>query len=126
MPLFLYQHPNTQEIKEIVQSVHDLHEYYEDGVKWNRVFTVPQVGIDSKINPYDSKAFVEKTGKMKGTLGEIMDASRELSEKRGGENDPLKKKYYQDWSGKRKGRDHPDIKKKKLKENLSKRGISLE
>jgi hypothetical protein len=63
MPLYIYQNPKTQEVKEIVQSVHDKHEYSEGGVKWNRVFTVPQVGIDSKLDANSTeKDFVDTTG----------------------------------------------------------------
>lgn len=123
MPIYLYQNPETEEIKEIIQSVHDKHEYFENGVKWNRIFTVPQTSFDTKFNPYDSRGFVEKTGKMKGTLGNIIDASKELSEKRGGDSDPIKKKYYEDWSKKRGGRTHPDIRKKILENNFKKLGL---
>ena len=33
-------------------------------------------------DPFDSKAFVDKTGANKGTMGEMMDRSQEMSEKR--------------------------------------------
>lgn len=111
MPLYLYQNPKTGKIKEIVQSVHDIHEYSEAGIKWNRVFTTPEVNTQDKLNAESSsKQFAELTGKQKGTMGDLWDRSQELSEKRkklyGGE-DPVKKEYYKDWSKKRKGKVHP-------------------
>lgn len=110
MPLYIYQNPKTQEVKEIVQSVHDKHEYSENGIKWNRVFTVPQVGIDSKLDASSTeKDFVEKTKNKKGKVGDLWDRSRELSEKREKlyGKDPVKEKYFKDWSSKRKGKKHP-------------------
>lgn len=110
MPIYLYEHPRTKEIKEIVQSVHDKHEYIESGIKWNRVFTIPQVGIDSKLDSYSTeKDFVEKTKNKKDSVGDLWDRSRELSEKRKKiyGKDPVKEKYFKDWSKKRKGKKHP-------------------
>jgi hypothetical protein len=44
---------------------------------------------------------MDKTNKA-GTFGEMMDLSKELSEKRGGsKNDPIKKDYVKDWKTKR-------------------------
>ena len=44
---------------------------------------------------------MDKTNKA-GTFGEMMDLSKELSEKRGGtQNDPIKKGYVKDWKQKR-------------------------
>jgi len=111
MPIYLYQNPKTKEIKEIAQSIHDKHEYTEDNIKWNRIFTVPEVNTQDKLTAESSaKKFSEITGKQKGTIGDLWDRSKELSEKRkklyGGE-DPVKKKYYSEWSKKRKGKVHP-------------------
>ena len=111
MPIYIYQNPKTKEIKEIIQSVHDAHEYFENGTKWNRVFTAPEVNTNDKLHAEStSQQFSELTGKQKGTMGDLWDRSQELSEKRkklyGGE-DPVKKKYYDNWSKKRKGKVHP-------------------
>jgi hypothetical protein len=44
---------------------------------------------------------MEKTNKA-GTFGEMMDLSKELSDKRGGgKNDPVKKEYTKNWKQKR-------------------------
>lgn len=112
MPIYLFQNPETKEVKEIVQSINDKHEYFENGIKFQRIFTVPQAAFDTRIDPHDSKAFVEKTGKQKGKLGDIFDQSREASEKRKknhGGKDPVKNKYWDDWSKKRKGKVHPNM-----------------
>lgn len=110
MPIYIYQNPNTKEVKEIIQSVHDSHEYYENGIKWDRVFTVPQVNIDTILDASSSeKDFVEKTKNKKDNIGALWDRSRDLSEKRKKiyGKDPVKDKYFKDWSSKRKGKKHP-------------------
>jgi hypothetical protein len=110
MPIYLYQNPKTREIKEIIQSVHDLHEYYEDNIKWNRVFTVPEVNTQDKLSvDSNAKDFDRITGKKKGSIGDLWDQSKELSEKRKKiyGKDPVKEKYFKDWSKKRKGKLHP-------------------
>lgn len=96
MPIYLYEHPKTKEVKEIVQSVNDTHTYQENGVIWNRVFTVPNASIDTQINPESTNDWIEKTRNKRGTLGEMWDKSAELSEKRAklhGGKDPVKEKY---------------------------------
>ena len=111
MPIYIYQNPKNNEIKEVVQSVHDEHEYYENKIKWNRIFTAPEVNAFDKLNAEStSKQFADLTGKQKGTMGDLWDRSKELSEKRKkiyGGQDPVKNKYYKDWSKKRKGKVHP-------------------
>lgn len=111
MPIYIYQNPKTEEIKEVVQSIHDKHEYSENGTKWIRIFTPPELNTHDKLGAESSsQKFAELTGKQKGTIGDLWDRSKELSEKRkklyGGE-DPVKKNYYADWSKKRKGKVHP-------------------
>jgi hypothetical protein len=92
----------------------DKHEYFgENGDEnsWKRVFTVPNASIDSQVDPFSSKDFVNKTNNKKGTYGDLLDRSKEMSEKRAqiaGGVDPVKEKYYQDYSKARKGAKHPD------------------
>jgi len=113
MPQYIYQHPKTKKVIEITQSIHDKHEYIDsDGVKWNRIFTVPQMGVDTKMDAStDSRGFAEKTKNKKGCLGDLFDQSKELSEarKKMYGKDPVKKKYWDDWSKKRKGKKHPEM-----------------
>jgi hypothetical protein len=102
MPYYLFSNPETEEIREIFFHMNDEKVYIDDnGLKWNREFVVPQASIDTNIDPYSKRAFMDKTNKA-GTFGEMMDLSKELSERRGGaKNDPVKKEYTKDWKTKR-------------------------
>jgi hypothetical protein len=53
--------------------------------------------------------FAEYTKNHRGTIGDLWDRSAELSEKRSKiyGKDPVKDKYFKDWSKKRKGKKHP-------------------
>lgn len=100
-----------------------------DGRKWRRIPTIPYGASDTQaLDPFDNKAFVEKTGRMKGTWGDMERLSGELSEKRaklaGGE-DPILNRY-EDQKQKTTGLESFRRKKKKAKENLAKKGIILE
>lgn len=116
MPYYRYSHPKTNEIKDIFQSMNDLHEYVDEkGIKWNRIFTAPELNTQDKLSAESSaKDFSRVVADQKGTMGDLWDRSAELSEKRKklyGE-DKVKKEYYENWSKKRKGKIHP----KKLSE----------
>ena len=111
MPVYTYIHPKTEETIDIVQSVNDKHVYIDSkGVEWKRVFTVPEINTQGTLKSSASaKEFSEFTKNKKGSLGDLWDQSKELSEKRKkiyGE-DPVRKKYYEDWSKKRKNKVHP-------------------
>ena len=112
MPVYIYEHPKTKERVEVVQSVKEAHVFVDEkGVKWNRVFTVPQVAEGTRIDPFSVNQFVEKTGKKKGTVGELWDRAAELSRKRAqvcGGVDPIRQKFFDDYSAKRGGKRHPD------------------
>lgn len=113
MPTYIFQHPTTREYKEIVQSINEQHVYIDEyGVKWERIFTIPQLNTEGTLDVNcTEKQFSEFTKNKKGTIGDLMDRSSELSEKRKkiyGE-DPLKKKYLQGWKKKRKGKRHPTL-----------------
>ena len=83
MPVYIYKHPKKEEYIEVIQSMNEDHVYFdEDGLEWNREFTNPQLNCESNIDPFDNNAFIEKTGKMKGTYGDMIDLSSEMSEKR--------------------------------------------
>ena len=128
MPIFIFQNPKDEnDIIEVIMSVHDIHEYSKDGIKWNRIFTAPTCSIDANIDPFSSRAFADKTNS-KGTIGDIIDRSKEMSEKRKNKRgyDLIQDKHYENYSKERNGAVHPDVKKKKLKESLSKKGFTLE
>jgi len=117
MPIYIFKHPETEEYKEIVQTMNEDHVYFdESGLQWKRVFTIPNASIDTKEDAWDHNHFVEKTGKMKGTVGDVLDYSSELSAKRaeasGGE-DPIKRKAFDDYQ-KRTGKKHLSDKKKTI------------
>jgi len=111
MPTYLYQSPKTGEIKEIIQRISEPHEYKEGNVVWRRVFTVPNAATDTKLNIFSSQDFAEKTKNKKGTLGDLFDRSREASEARERKigKDPVKEKYWKNWSKARRGRKPPTL-----------------
>jgi putative FmdB family regulatory protein len=80
------------------------------GKKGKRIFTAPNVAIDTKINPTDLDGLTRKTGQMKGNIGDLWDIAREASEKRGGKNDPIKKKALANYAKKRGGKKYREDK----------------
>ena len=116
MPCYFFSNPmDESEIVEVVQSMSEPHIYQKNGVIWDRVWTSPQFSTSTKVDPCDHNGFVEKTGKMKGTYGDLMDYAGELSEKRAeifGE-DPVKRKHYDDYE-KKTGKKHLTDKKESL------------
>ena len=121
MPEYIYKHPDKSEYTSIIQGMNEEHVYIdEDSVQWERVLFAPNMNVDENIDPFNKNQYIEKTKNMKGSVGDLMDHSRELSEKRastyGGE-DPVKRKYLDDWSQKRGGMAHPQDNKRKTFEN---------
>ena len=118
MPLYLYQNEKTGEIREVLQSMNQVHEYNGEsgnGKAWKRIFTIPQASIDTKQNPFSTNDFLDRTKSKKGTYGNMLDYSKELSEKRAsvmGGIDPVKQNYYKEYSKNRRGAKHPDTFKK--------------
>ena len=118
MPLYLYQNEKTGEIREVLQSMNQVHEYNgESGNEkaWKRIFTIPQASIDTKQDPFSTNDFLDRTKSKKGTYGNMLDYSKELSEKRAavsGGVDPIKQNYYKEYGKNRRGAKHPDALKK--------------
>jgi hypothetical protein len=115
MPIYLYQNINTGEVREVLQGMNDKHEYYGNEELpeecWERIYTVPTASVDTKQDPFSSSQFLEITKNKKGTYGDMLDYSRELSDKRSsivGAPDPIKEKYYEEYSKNRRGAKHPD------------------
>jgi hypothetical protein len=127
MPIYLFQNPETDEVKEVVLGMNDPKVYQNDGVNWVRLFTIPNAAIDTQVDPHSAKDFVKATNK-KGTIGDLFDRSAELSEKRKEKigHDPLKEKYYENYSKTRKGKKHPDVIKREKTASLKKLGITLQ
>ena len=118
MPIFIYSHPETGEIREIVQSVHEEHSFTdESGIKWQREFTVPMAAMDTQNDAFDDKKNLEKIKNTKGSLGDILDYSKEQSSRREeklGTTDPKKQNYYDNYAKDRNGKRHLNEKKEKL------------
>lgn len=94
---------------------------------WKRVWTKPQMGVDTvRIDPYSTSDFVKATNK-KGTMGDLWDRSAELSKKREEKEglDPIKEKFFEDYAKKRKGKKHPDQQRRESEATLKKKGIKI-
>lgn len=125
--IYVYEHPKTGRQIEVSQGINDVHEYFDKkGVKWLRVFTVPNMSVDSKIDEFSAVDFANKTRNKNDNVGALMDRSRELSEKRASLNggvDPVKEKFFSDYAKKRKNKLHPSDPKRYKK--LNKMGASF-
>jgi predicted nucleic acid-binding Zn ribbon protein len=130
MPIYLFKNPETEEIIEVFQNMKDDHVYIDsNNLQYERVFTSPYSSVDSKIDPFSSKDFAEKTRNKKGTIGDLLNESKELSERRGGSSgDPILKKYLKSYE-KDKGVKHSSqIKSEKIEKankKLKKLGVSI-
>jgi len=125
MAIYTFFNPQTNEYKDIIMSMNDKHEYIDNnGFKWERIFHIPNTSIDTICDPHSAKDFLKVTKKMR-TYGDVLDKSAELSEKRGGKDDPIKSKYYDDYSKKRNGTLHPDKVRESSIKTLDKLGVSV-
>ena len=79
MPEYLFENPETGEVISVIQGIDEEHTYSEDGVLFDRVFTVPNASIDSDVDPFSAQQFNEKTKNMKGTMGDMWDYSKAVS-----------------------------------------------
>ncbi len=99
-----------------------------DGVKWRRIFTKPQASFDTKCDPYSAKDFSKATNK-RGSVGDLWDRSKEMSVKRAekeGGTDPVRQRYFQEFSKRRKGGKHPEQQREDSKKALAKKGIKVD
>jgi len=119
MPIYLFQNPKNDEIKEVVQKMSDKHVYSENGINWKRIFTIPQTSIDTEIDAFSEDSFKKKTSNKKETFGDLMDRSKELSEKRQSiaGTDPVRNKFFEDYSKTRKGKKHAKDPSREVKYN---------
>ena len=108
MPVYIFQNPKTKEYKEIFLALNAEKVYHENGIKWQRIFLAPNVSVDTQIDANSEQDFVEKTKRKNYNLGEMWDASKDLSEKREKERgvDPVKEKSLKEYSKKRRGAKH--------------------
>ena len=116
MPIYVYKHPEREEYREVFQGMNDEHKYSEDGVEWSRVFLAPNASIDNSIDPFSKQQYIDATYNKKGTMGDMMNLSAELSSKRAekaGGLDPVKEKFYDNYKKERNGAEHPNRIKEK-------------
>lgn len=129
MPQYLFSNPdNPDEIEIVILSVNDEKIFIKNGVKWNREFSVPFTAVNTVVDPFSEKSYLAATENKKETIGSLQDRSRELSEKRESKDgiDTNKQKYFDNYSKIRKGKEHPEVKKKKVQDSLKKMGVTLE
>ena len=136
MPLYLYENKETGETIEVFQGMSDAHEYHGPNGKekglWRRVFVIPNLSSDTKLDTFNQKIFFNSTINKNDTYGNLFDRSKEASEIRASKNggkDPIKEKYYEDYSKKRNGKLHPAQQKEKFKQAIKKAndaGINVE
>ena len=114
--MYIFQHPETGEEIEVFFGMNDDKKYTDkEGVEWKRVFLSSQLSTEGSIDPWNNADFVNKTANKKGSYGDILDLSKELSEKRASQNngkDPVKEKYFKNYSKERGGKKHPAQMKK--------------
>lgn len=107
MPYYLFSHPETEETKLVHFGMNDEKVYIDEkGVKWNREWTKPLASIDTKLDPNSATEFDRKFSNKHHTVGDLWDASKELSEKRKKTQgkDPIKQKFVENYAKTRKGR----------------------
>lgn len=130
MPIYTFENPGTGETVDVIQAMNDAHTYVDDsGTEYQRVYYTPNMAIDSQFDAFSSKDFAEKTRGKKGTIGDLISKSKELSEKRGGaSNDPVLKNFYSSYQKDNGVKHSNEIKSEKLEKannKLKKFGISL-
>lgn len=133
MPQYIFKHPKKEKTYiEVFQHMKDEHVFStEEGgekVVWQRVYTVPRINIDTSVDVYSEASWKKYTDSKAGTVGDLMDASAEWSEKRAAKEgkDPVKEKLLDRYEKKRGGIKHPVRQKEALKSEMDKLGISVE
>jgi hypothetical protein len=121
MPIYIYKHPDEEHYTEEMQGMNDKHVYFDsDGLEWKRVFTIPNASIDTQVDPNSISKFIDTTMNKKGSFGDMMNYSKELSHQRAEQNggvDPVQQKHFADYSKSRKGAKHVDEIKSKSYES---------
>ena len=128
MPFYIFESEKGEIVEKFFHMMENKQFFGPDGKFWRRIYLKPQMSIDSIIkDPLSSKEFINNSSRKTGVLGDLIEQSAELSQKR--EKlcglDPIKSKYIKNWEKKRK-RLHPENRKIKCKNELDKRGVILE
>lgn len=100
----------------------------EKGMKWKRIFTNPQASFDTQVDPHSASDFVRATNK-KGVVGDLWERAGEMSAKRAdkeGGRDPIKERFYKNYSKKHAGIQHPQQKREESVKKLANVGIKID
>lgn len=131
MPIYLFENTTTQEVHEVVYHMNETKDYRgPDGNSkpgiWRRVWVNPQASFDTKCDPFSAKDFAKATNKG-GVVGDMWERSAEMSAKREEKagKDPIKEGFYQRFSAKRRGKQHPQQRREESVEKLKKVGITV-
>ena len=130
MPYYPFLNEKTGEIIDLFFHMNDKEKRYtdENGVEWKRQFVVPLTQVDSvsKIDPHSHKDFMQRADKH-CTVGQMMDLSTELSAQREAKEgvDPVKQKFYDEYSKKRHGLKHSQQAREEVQKKLKQRGVDL-
>ncbi len=125
MPLYCFTNSDESEYVDVFFHMNDKKVYVGPyGKEWRRVYTSPNASIDSKIDPFSSRDFVEKTGRKKGNLGNLMDAAKDASLARAQKvgKDPVREKWLSDYKATNKV-DYFDSSKDKV---VKKNGVTID
>lgn len=106
--IYRFKNIETNEEIEVSMSMKDYTHYKgEDGNEdcWERIYEVPQISMGNtslkNTDHWNPSSFVNNTYNTKGNYGDLHDLSSELSEKRASESDtgedPLKRKYFDNY-----------------------------
>ena len=136
MPLYLYESKKTGEVREVLQSMSEVHEYHgEDGSEkgdWSRVYVNPTISTDTKLDPFSADSFRASTLGKNDSYGDLFARSAEASHLRAEKNggvDPVKEKHYAEYSKTRGGKQHPKQMQEKFQkaiEKADKKGVKIE
>lgn len=127
MPLYLYQHPTSKKVVEIIQHMNDIHEYEENGIKFKRIWINPQASFDTKADPFSAKDFAKVTNK-KGTVGDLWSRSEEMSNERKNKDgeDKIQNEFFDKFAKSHKGKLHPKQQRDVATKKLNDLGVNID
>jgi hypothetical protein len=132
MPIYEYQHNDTGEVRPVYRPLSEYDKEYcgDEGNecgKWKKIVSRADGYVKTKLDPYNKNDFVNNLHGKNYTMGDLWDASKELSEKRAEKEgvDPVKQKYYDEYSAKRNGQKHPNQIKEETAAKLKEQGIEV-
>lgn len=125
--IYSFKNKKTGQIKDVSMSMKDYAPYKGESGKedcWERIYNLPQVNMgNTRTDPWDNGSFADKTGNMKGSYGDILDYSKELSEKRAEKSDtgedPVKRKHFDKFE-KEVGKKHTQDRAQKIETDFAK------